>query len=132
MSLQLNFTLEESTVRIEKCIPLFGAFSCDEPSAELEEFFDEASDADFDRLFHGLDVDNMDTFLQSLILSERLGFLVQIATPVMRPFGGTSFQYSWGHYYTRWIYADSIQHLVDQAVAWAAERRESEKRKAAA
>ncbi len=129
MTIELNDRLLQATVRVEKCIPLFGAFCEDEPNEELEEFFDNADENDFDRLFYGIDRDDLDTFLQGLLHNAKLGFLVQVSTPVMRA-AGSGFSYSWGSYYLHWLYADTMESLIEQAEDWAEQRRQSERDKA--
>lgn len=62
--------------------------------------------------------------------SGKLGFVVQFATPVMSNVdehgGGT---YSWGHYYTRWTYGETLEEAASNALAWVAERRAHERQK---
>lgn len=132
MSLELNSRLEQASARIEKCIPLFGAFGDERPNDDLAEFLDEADPEDFDRLFPGFAADPSDheAFLYEAAGNARMGFLVQVATPVMRPVTKSSMSYSWGNYYTRWLYAETMDDIVTQAEAWAAERRLAERDKA--
>jgi hypothetical protein len=50
------------------------------------------------------------------------GFLVRLASPVRsyEP-GSEAFMSGWGHYYTTWIYAPTIDALPDQIEAWVEE-----------
>ena len=63
-----------------------------------------------------------------LTANGKLGFAIQVATPVMSPHKvGKGCSLGWGHYYTRWVYADSLEEGVHKAIAWATTRREYEK-----
>ncbi|RTL37147.1 MAG: hypothetical protein EKK53_21495 [Burkholderiales bacterium] len=134
MNTTFNDRLEQASIRIEKCIPLFGAFGDERPNDDLAEFLDEADPEDFDRLFPGFEADPSDheAFAYEAAHHSRMGFLAQVATPVMRPVTKSASSYSWGNYYTRWLYADTVDDIVTQAEAWAAERRQAERDKAAA
>lgn len=60
----------------------------------------------------------------------KLGFVIQMATPVMRPYkGGRSF--SWGWYSTAWFYGETLDEALQAGLAWVAERRAAEDAKAA-
>ena len=133
MTLEFHDRLEQASIRIEKCIPLFGAFGDERPSDDLADFLDEADPEDFERLFPGFEVasDDHEAFAYELFSQARFGFLVQVATPVMRPVTKSSMSYSWGNYYTRWLYAGTVDDIVSLAEAWAAERRQAERDKAA-
>lgn len=48
------------------------------------------------------------------------GFLVQAATPVRDGDGS----YSWGHYWTEWLYAASEADIARVSLEWAASKRE--------
>ncbi len=58
-------------------------------------------------------------------LLDQPGFLVQAATPV-RGYGNdpadASFHWSWGHYYTAWLYAATEADIAPVAAAWAETR----------
>lgn len=135
MNIDLKRRLDDATIRIERCITLFGAFGDGRPNDDLAEFLDEADPEDFARLFPGFEADPSDHegFLHAAIGHDRVGFLAQVSTPVMRPWTKGSMGYSEGnYYYTRWLYADTVDDIVTQAEAWAAERRQAERDKAAA
>lgn len=69
-------------------------------------------------------------FCEWIHQKQRLGFVVQFATPVMSHVdedgGGT---YSWGHYYTHWAYGETLEEAAGKGLAWVAERRASEREK---
>ena len=75
--------------------------------------------------------DEIDKAEAAYLLSRRTGFLAQFATPVMSWPRSDMFSYSWGHYWTHWVYADDLDSLTEKAIAWADERREAEKATAA-
>ena len=130
MTLELNDRLLQATLRIETCIPLFGAFCEDALSDALSDFLDEARDADLARLFpFEVDAGDREEFVSNLVQRKVMGYLVQVATPVMRPSakGGS---YSWGSYYLYWLYGDTMESLVEQAEVWAGQRRQAERDKA--
>lgn len=60
------------------------------------------------------------------------GFLVQAATPVRHYQGGGAYGYSWGHYYTAWLYAAAEADIVPVVCQWAATRAAHDEAKAAA
>lgn len=47
------------------------------------------------------------------------GFLVQAATPVRTYLDDDMSQFSWGHYRTAWLYADSESQIAPVAKEWA-------------
>lgn len=51
--------------------------------------------------------------------SVRDGFIFQAAHPVKEWHSETTSSYSWGHYYTAWLYAPDLDGITDAAVAWA-------------
>ena len=129
MNHEFKARLEQACVRIEKCIPLFGAFGDERPNDDLAEFLDGVDPEVFERLFPGFEADPSDheSFLYEAVGYARMGFVVQVATPVMRPVTKSAMSYSWGNYYTRWLYAETVDDIVTQAEAWAAERRQAER-----
>lgn len=60
----------------------------------------------------------------------REGFLVQAATPVMRyDADGRGAEYSWGRYYTEWLYAETADGIAALVSAWAEEKHEADRQK---
>jgi hypothetical protein len=55
-------------------------------------------------------------------LSQTTGFLVKAATPVKTYLGESVCEYSWGGYYTGWLYAENEAEIGEVVLAWAAER----------
>lgn len=60
------------------------------------------------------------------------GFLVKFATPVMKPFGADfkGREYSWGYYSMRWVHCKDEADIGRQALAYAAEMRAEEIKRA--
>lgn len=60
------------------------------------------------------------------------GFLVQVARPVMRYNAeGSGATFSWGCYNFGWVFAESLDAVVDRAIRWG-ERHDQKQRKEAA
>lgn len=142
MNKTISRQLEEATARIETILHI-GAMATDDdclPTA-LEDMLQDQDNEDLQRLFPGLPTDVLDDFddgsdptgfVDWLRYSDRLGFLVQFATPVIRHHDSGGCSYSWGHYGTRWFYAETLEDAVQQGLAWVAERRAKEREAAAA
>lgn len=135
---QLAERLGEATLRFERCIPLFGALNDGECIGDdLKEFADDLDPEAATRLFPDFvkrlddptEFDS-DDLLEYLMERRVLGYLVQVATPVMEQHGSQSSTFSWGYYNTRWLYAEDLAGIVDQAEAWATERRRAEAKRA--
>ena len=70
---------------------------------------------------------------ESLRTADRSGFLVHAATPVMAyDKSGRGASFSWGHYYTEWLYADTADGIAPLIAAWAEEKHEADRKKALA
>jgi len=66
-------------------------------------------------------------------LTGKNGFLIQAATPARQFYAeGNSCSYSWGHYYTAWLYAPTEADIPRVAVEWAEGRAAKDKAKVAA
>ena len=136
---EIHEALFENTIRFETVIYLAGALSqADSLPDDLRELLDEEDDATVAHAFHGFPLslrDEGDCYLEFaaewLIDNQRLGLLVKVATPVMKFDKKTeSSMFSWGHYRTYWVYAETMDEVVSKAISWANERRAAEKVKA--
>ena len=136
----LHTRMKDAEARVESliCIAamLGDGFSLAEP---LQDFLDDEAEI-FDRLFphaphwlrRDLDAGGADAFgafYEYAWSSGKLGFLLQIATPVMEWTSKTSSNFSWGHYATHWVYADTFDAAIEAGLAWVAERRTVEQSK---
>lgn len=136
----LQDKLEDATVRIEQIIH-FGCMLTDYSMPEsVKELFEDVTPI-VDDLFPDLpaegkqEIENgyfeIEWFIDWINEKRRHGYGILFATPVMKPIGEGGRDYSWGHYSTKWIYADTLEEAVDKAVLWAAERRQVEVERAA-
>lgn len=57
--------------------------------------------------------------------ARRLGFLVKFATPVPSNLSEYSYSFSWGHYATKWLYAETYEGVCAKAIEWQREYIES-------
>jgi hypothetical protein len=62
---------------------------------------------------------------EALQNSGRLGFLVEVATPVKRITGKNSSKFSWGCYSTAWFYGDSFEVAMEKGFLWAEEKEKT-------
>lgn len=54
-----------------------------------------------------------------LFIKGMTGLMIQVATPVRNFYGdGDGCSYSWGHYYTGFIYADSYEKAIELGCEW--------------
>lgn len=143
MNSQLYEQLEQATARIEQLLHIGGMVAgSDSMPDPLRDLLDE-DDETLTMVFPGLpdwvkeamsDRDEgPDAFHQWVHDSGALGFVVQFATPLMRdldsPGCGT---FSWGSYYTHWVYGDTLEQAIERGLAWVDERRAREWEKAQA
>lgn len=132
--------LDSATARIESLLHLGGMATDTTAIPEpLREMLDDHSEEELKVIFPGIpdwlleslaEYDHSD-FVEWANRHNKLGFLVQFATPVIQ--GDSSCRtYSWGHYSTCWIYAETLAEAVEHGLKWVPERRAKEALKAAA
>lgn len=125
--------LWDATARIEQVIFLAGAVAqgdaIPDPLLELFDEFDEISRCFPDVPDFAESEGDARAAAESIadwfLMRNRLGFLVQVATPVMRK-DGKHYAYSWGRYRTCWVYGDSMDEAVKAALAWVDDVRAKE------
>lgn len=121
--------LRDSTARIEKTIFMAGALSSDEEfPSDLEEFFNDHDAAEVKAIFGNVpewvDFENSGSCFKEeaaewLIGDRVFGYLVNFATPVPNNITDKlSFSYSWGSYYTHWVYAETMNDAVSKGLEW--------------
>lgn len=129
----------ENTIRFERVIFMPGALAdANSLAQDLRDWLEEEDDKTILQAFPKFPLplrDEKDCFLEFaaewLIDHQRLGFLVQVATPVMQHSkSNKSSIFSWGYYSTRWVYGETMDEVVSKAIAWANKRREFEKSEA--
>lgn len=137
---ELYEKLSDASLRIENMILLAGAIA---DVYSVAPSLSELMDYDFDketirRLFpsapdHVVTAEGDDMqwqMVEWMIDTDTLGYLVQFATPVMRRITKTGRVFSWGSYYTEWIYAETLDQAIVSGVAWAEKMRAKEDEKA--
>lgn len=142
MNKQLFEKLLEQTARIQSIIHIGGMVTdgdslpdaiddlLEEDDATLEQCFPDMPDwvkqELNDRHMRG------SAFVEWVLQSEKLGFVVQFATPVMRNLGEGSRSYSWGYYCTHWVYGENLEEAVTKALSWVSDCRAKEMKKQSA
>ena len=128
--------LNDATARLGIVISIAGAIAADDclsnnlndflaehPVEEIEDCLGELPDYLKEALESGVDHDG--SFVEWALHSGKLGFILEVHTPSMdRGF------YSWGMYFTQWVYADTFDEAVAKALEWVASVRANEQAKA--
>lgn len=72
-----------------------------------------------------------DEFAEELVsrlaCNRRNGFLAKVATPYTFNHRDNGYSLTWGHYKAKWIYAETVDDLTNQAVAWAEAEHEKDR-----
>jgi hypothetical protein len=133
-------TLFDNTIRFERVIYMAGALAqAYSLPDDLRDFFGDEDDKTIRECFPGFpqiltgdedDDVHIEFAAEWLIDNYRMGYLVQVATPVMKHHKKSGASYSWGYYSTQWVYGHTMSEVVYKAVQWAKGQRESEKEKA--
>lgn len=137
MNKQLNEQLSGAVARIEKLIHI-GGMAADGDS--MPDAIDELLDEDVETLlkvFPGMpdwvqeELDDRRgrgaVFAEWVHQDGKLGFVVNFASPVMsnvQHHGCGS--YSWGSYYTTWIYGETLEEAMQLGLAWVQSLRDDE------
>ena len=134
----IGLCLQEATVRMEQIIFLPGMLGMDgdDTSDALVSFLAEEEEDTIVECFPGMPAalfddgrdDFTEAFSQWACGANLHGFLIQFATPVKTPIGKGVYNFSWGHYRTKWIYDESIKRAADRAVEWADQCRAKEEK----
>ena len=72
-----------------------------------------------------------DDLAEALWSHQAWGFIVRAATPIRQYDNPNRYSWSWGAFYTKWIYAETLEGAVGKAIEWAATRNKADKEKAA-
>lgn len=135
MSKDVFDRLEAADVRIDRAITLAGAIAArDSVSDDLSEFLDE--DEDIVERCLGPRPDWLEGELGTISAgaavtewlweSKKFGWLLNVSTPVMTH-DATGSTFSWGYCNTYWVYGDTFEGTIDQALAWVSQRRAAER-----
>lgn len=65
-----------------------------------------------------------------LLEEEKLGFIIEMATPVKTWRNDHSATFSWSQYYTQWVYGDTLEEALEKGFTWVEECRAKDKKKA--
>lgn len=129
MNKEINQQLEDASARIESMLHIGGMVTniYTIPEALRDMLRDQEDLAQVipgvpPEVIEEIDRDDFDAFSEWAIDNDKLGFLVQFATPVMKHHT-TGRTYSWGHYGTRWVYGETLEEAVKTGLEWVAERR---------
>jgi hypothetical protein len=129
----------ENMVRVEALIYLPGTITGDDCFPESFEDFceylpehpDAALYAQIPAMARFADDDaDRDHEVVAEVLYGLPGFLVQAATPSKTWGASGGCYYSWGHYYSAWLYASTEGEIAAVCVAWAKGRDEADRAKA--
>lgn len=112
----------ENTLRIESVIHIASMITDYAVSDVVRNAFED----DWDKLSALLGLNNVEPtsdyeeLLELLIDKNKMGFLIQVATPIPDKFaeGSSSFTVSWGMYTTQWFYTETFDDVFEQSVAW--------------
>ena len=120
--------MDEATLRAEKVVYLAASITESLPDdarelleensvEELTDIFGELPDYLIEALGDGEHYE----ISQWLLDTEKLGYVVQFATPIREPSGssGKFWSYSWGYYRTKWFYGETMEKAINLGVAWA-------------
>lgn len=131
--------LIDASLVADRVIYLAGALSGDSLPDDLEAFFNDEDDETIEKCLgtipEWVDVDANGYSLAESVSSwlsdeNKLGFLVRVTTPVMKPLKGGIRTYSWSSFYLTWVYAETMDGALEQGLAWAEKRRAYEDKKA--
>lgn len=135
---KLLAAFEENVAQVEQVIFIGGATDGMRSAEAFEEFLEDLTEKTAERLFGPLpahieealfDQDN-DEVIHWLMQEQKVGFLLQFATPDMRVTeSGYGRRYSWGCYFTEWFYGDTFTDALKQGFEWVAEIRAEERSK---
>lgn len=112
----------DANLRCEQIIHL--ASQCfDETTSHVEDAFS----MDWDVIWEAIGVEpqgeERHDINQTIVDSRKFGFLVQMATPVLTMIGKVGWSLSWGHYSTKWFYAESLDEIYKAAFVWEEKHR---------
>ena len=136
----LHCQIENSVSRIEVVFFLGGAI-CGGGSDELKEVVKELSfeqlheltglkEAELEMTQKNEGEDGVvELVIYTLFRTNKLGFLVQFATPKLLTSKPGMTSYSWGCYYMKLVYGDTIEEAVKKGIQWANDRHEMDKTK---
>lgn len=136
---------DETIARIETIIWMPGVIFASAMTDALQDFIDDTSTDTmheslppaFRKTWDNADRNDFDDderidVLLSACARERVhGLLFKVAVPVTSNHRDDGYTFSWGHYVTRWIYAESIEAMASMAMQFADQQLARDKAKSA-
>ncbi len=131
---------EQHLLRIEHIVDLAAALGSEQfehPDGPLEEVLDDllsgerrSIDASMHPLFDIADLIEGDykdycELAHQLARANKLGYVVQFATPVRQNAKENSCAFTWGHCYLNWFYAETMEQIWVLAQKWAEQEEQS-------
>lgn len=117
--------LQLRVLRVLDIASLLGTEAFDNAHTEFEDFIDSGmcnthqSVKALHALLAGVEQEDVHA---KLYAGAHHGFLLQVGTPVRKYFADDMCSYSWGHFYTGWVYGQTYEGAWQQAMDWAKER----------
>lgn len=125
----------QKTARIENMFLLAGVLPCDSFPEALRDFFRAESWDDIKECLGDIPDDIMDEIEDNenavaewLMNQKKLGYLIQFATP-FKKYNGPVATYSWGHYYTKWVYGENLDAALNEGFSWVEKSHAEDKKK---
>jgi hypothetical protein len=122
--------LQDANVRLEHLLWVPGIASGGRPPDVFCQFFEDVNEGSQIHqalpeiaIVLGWESDEstlLDELAQEMIARKRHGFIFQAATPVTSKHTDFGHSYSWGSYHVEWMYADTLEQMVEWCVKWAA------------
>ena len=113
---------DENTFRFDEIIFIGAATDGMSMTESLRDFIDEHGIDEIKKIIPGIPEwctgDDEDFLIEAIFEAERYGFLVKVATPVKTFYVSGGASYSWGSYYTEWVYGDTFDDVVENARLW--------------
>lgn len=141
--LELAKRCQDATVRFERVIPVALALAGGQTNSDgwleqIAENLEEDPEHPFYselpclKVFAGGDEYPDPESVEQVLMDANLsGYLAEVSHPVMTFWADGSACYSWGNYNFVWVYSETMDGLVDKAIAWAFGLDEKRKAKAA-
>lgn len=127
----------DETARIEEMALLAGVLADDPLPDTVRDFLEDEEVETLEECFgpmpehvkKSVEAGDIESIVEWLTYSEKFGFLIHMATPIMTPTGENSASYSWGYYTTKWVYGDTLDAALEAGFAFVTNQREKEKAK---
>jgi len=110
----------ENTIRAEKVINFATQCVGDSFSSDVSESINDDWESIWEQVgCYEPEYRDDEAISYHLFNNNKLGFLIKFATPVPKNFKENGYDFSWGYYATKWIYAETLEKACQAAVEWA-------------